>query len=59
MKHILNFKKNINRFIFIILVLIINNKNNMLMNRFFGRAFFCANKNISTKAPKAPKLLSG
>jgi hypothetical protein len=24
-----------------------------------GRAYFCANKSVNVKAPKAPKLLSG
>ncbi len=34
----------------------------MLFGKIFGRAYFCANKNISQrplKAPKAPRLLSG
>lgn len=31
----------------------------MLLNRIFGRAFFCANKQVNPKAPKAPKFQSG
>lgn len=34
----------------------------MLLSKIFGRAYFCANKTITSrpvKAPKAPKLLAG
>jgi hypothetical protein len=31
----------------------------MLLNRIFGRAFFCANKQVAPKLPKAPKFERG
>lgn len=31
----------------------------MLMNRIFGRALFCASKQVTPKAPKAPKFEKG
>ena len=31
----------------------------MLLNKIFGRAFFCANKQVAPKIPKAPKFSHG
>ena len=31
----------------------------MLMNKILGRAFFCVSKQVTSKAPKAPKFERG